>query len=111
MVKANQCDINCPVTVLGGLEHRLSTEQTGVVGRLAVNVGTGIVGVHQAGYAGFMCPNRGQQSSEWRPSPRCMTKVVDRLGEMVPGIAGVSLTAHEEAVLGPIISQLQQEQE
>lgn len=103
-MNANQCNLNCPVNVLKGLEYRLSTEHAGALGKLAAGVGAGIEGVVQAGYAALRCPSREQTAAEWEPSERCMGMVTTRLEQL--DVDRSRMTPHEIAVLLPIMRVL-----
>lgn len=106
-MKPNTCDLLCPTTVIQGLEHRLCAAKAGPLGRIAVNVGAGVEGAVQAGYAAFMCSSRKGDPTIWEPSGRCMSATVAKLDRMMPDLVDTILTPNEQIVLGPIITTLQ----
>lgn len=109
----NNCDLQCPVKTLMGIEARATTEigklppsqinPLSLLGALARGelgkvMSQGMQGAAQAVYAGKECPSRDLDAATWTPSQRCIAKTQ----EMAAGFVlpeGFTLSERDVAIV------------
>jgi len=100
LIKANQCDLNCPVLAYGAAEFREDLAEANLVRKVGILIVRPVSSLKQMGRAA-LCPRRHVATESWTPHSDCAAVVLEQ--QTTRQLDPANFTSHERAALGPVL--------